>query len=170
MSDSPAPARPPRSTTNYVEPAELAALVRESRRRRRPTEALALALVRIAAGVWERYRFVADQDEFVQEVVVHFLGGPLRNADPRKNLFAYFTTCAIRFGLKLRGKAAGDRRKFEEHAARLVEEGTQIPTRQEFYGSITRDEVSESELSLTTPRPRARKPGEPKWRPRVNPA
>jgi hypothetical protein len=34
----------------------------------------------------------------------------------QKHVFNFFTTCAIRFGLKLRDKAAGDRRRFEAYA------------------------------------------------------
>jgi hypothetical protein len=112
----------PSPRAGYLDVAALAALVREHRRKKTVSEDLGRALQAIAGGVWDRYRFTADRDDFIQDVVVHLMGRPLANCDPKKHLFNYFTTCAIRYGLKLRDKAAGERRRFEAYAQQMVEE------------------------------------------------
>lgn len=116
-----------RRPANYIEPAELAALVRDYRRTGRVSEQLGRALLAIVGGVWDRYRFTPERDEFCADAVLHLMGRPLGNCDPRQNGFSYLTTSAIRFGLKLRDRAACDRRRFERYAADLVAEGDQIP-------------------------------------------
>lgn len=123
MSDTPAARRP----AHYIDVTRLAALVREYRRTGAASEDLGRALLAIAGGVWDRYRFTPDRDEFAQEVVLHLLGRPLAKCDPHHHVFNYFTTCAIRFGLKLRDKAAGDRRRFEAYARHLAGSGVPIP-------------------------------------------
>lgn len=117
-----APRRP-----NYLDLPTLAALVRDHRRTGVVSDALGVALLAIARGVWDRYRFTPDADDFAQEVVVHLLGRPLEKCDPSKHLFNYFTTCAIRYGQKLRDKANGDRRRFEAYARDLADSGVPIP-------------------------------------------
>jgi hypothetical protein len=121
---------PARTSSNYLDPAALVAIVTAYRRRRTKARADALgkALLLIAGGVWDRYHFTPDREDFCQDVVVHLLQRPLEKADVQKHLFNYFTTCAIRFGLKLRQKAHGDRRRFETYAAELVEAGRPIPS------------------------------------------
>jgi hypothetical protein len=119
----------PSRRTNYVEPAALRCLVMCYHETRTVSEDLAAVLVKIAGGVWDRYHYTDSREDFVQDVVLHFLQRPLEVADPTKNLFAFFTTCAIRFGSKLREKAQGDRRRFNTYAAELVESGRQIPSK-----------------------------------------
>ncbi|HYH65510.1 MAG TPA: hypothetical protein VD866_12510 [Urbifossiella sp.] len=122
MSDSPA-----RRPQPYLDNAALAPLVREMRRTGRASDELGRALMQIAGGVWDRYHFTADRDDFVGDVLVHLLGTPLERVDPKKNIFSYFTTCAIRFGLNLRNKAAAERRRFEAYAADVLAAGTEVP-------------------------------------------
>lgn len=125
---------PARRAARYIDPAALAELVRDHRRTGVVPDALARALLAIAGGVWERYRFTADKDDFAQDVVLHLLGRPLQLADCQKHVFNYFTTCSIRYGLKLRDKALGDRRRFETYAAELVEAGRELPVRERAGG------------------------------------
>ena len=130
------PPTPPRRTSYYVEPAELAALVRAHRRKRgrgRVPEELGAALLRIAGGVWDRFHFTDSRDDFVGDVVLHLLGRPLERADPKRNLHAFFSTCAIRYGMNLRDKQNGDRRRFATYAAELVEAGRSLPDRAAEY-------------------------------------
>lgn len=126
------PTRPPRHPSGYLDAGTLAVLVADFRRQRIVSDALARALLAIAAGVWQRYRFLPDQDEFTQEVIIHLLGRPLRKCDPRQPCFNFFTKCAVRFGLKLRDKAAGERRRFHAFATDYAEElrlgGGDLPT------------------------------------------
>ncbi len=117
--------------TSYIDVATLRALVRDFQATNDVSPALAKALLAIAGGVWDRYRFTADKEDFVQDVTVHLLQQPLKKADAQKHVFNYFTTCAIRFGMKLREKANGDKRRFETYAAELVEAGYVIPKRHE---------------------------------------
>lgn len=118
---TPAPAR-----SNYLDLDELRALVKDYRRRKRASDALGRALASIAGGVWDRYRFTADREEFVQEVTLHLLQRPLEKADVQKHLFNFFTTCAIRYGHKLRDKANGDRRRFETFARECLDAGRPV--------------------------------------------
>lgn len=129
MSDSPTHAR--RAAAHYLAAADLAKLVCDYRRTGTVPEALGRALLQIAGGVWDRYRFTSDRDDFVQEVTLHLLQRPLEKADAQKHVFNYFTTCAIRFGLKMRDKAHVERRRFETYAQECVEAGRQIPTTNE---------------------------------------
>lgn len=122
MSDT--SARRPQS---YLDNAALAPLVRGYRRTRRVPDELGAALLQIAGGVWDRFHFTEDRDDFVGDVVVHLLGTPLARVDPKRNIFSYFTTCAIRFGLNLRDKAGADRRRFEAYRAHLVADGVELP-------------------------------------------
>lgn len=119
--------RTPRRTVSYVDPAALARLVRAHRRTRTVSEGLALALLEIARGVWERRRPTDDREDFAQACYVYLSGTPLRKADPKRNLFAYFATCASRYGFKLKNKAAEERRKFEGYARALADSGAEIP-------------------------------------------
>lgn len=118
--------------SHYIEPRALGPLVNKYRlvikhrdsskpRGQRIRDELARALLAIAGGVWDRYHFTAERDDFCQSAVMHLLGRPLAKADPARPLFNYFTTCAIRFGRKLREKALGDRRRFETYAAEVLE-------------------------------------------------
>lgn len=118
---------PPAEPAFYVDPAALAAAVRRMRRDDQVDDELGLMLLKIAGGVWDKWRFTDDRDEFAQACFLHFLGAPLAGADPRKNLFSYLTTCAIRFGSKQRNRAAADRRRFREYVEDLRRAGT-IPT------------------------------------------
>ncbi len=111
------PTPAPRRTAFYIEPAALAALVRQHQETGVVSDELGRALLKLAGGVWERFRFIPDREEFTSAVVEHLLAAPLRGADPKRNLFAFFTTCACRFGSKLRNRAAAERRKFSEFAA-----------------------------------------------------
>jgi len=115
----------------YLEPAELAELVRQRRATGSASDALGRALLAIAGGVWDRFHFTTERDDFIQEVALHLLGRPLDRADVQKHCFNYLTTCAIHFGMKLREKAFGDRRRFETHAAELVESGRALASKSE---------------------------------------
>lgn len=110
-----------------VDPVALARLVRGFRRTRTVSEGLALALAEIARGVWERRRPTDDREDFAQACYLYLSGRPLAKADPNRNLFAYFVTCAARYGSKLRNKAAEERRKFERYAQALADSGAEIP-------------------------------------------
>ena len=110
----------------YLDPVELAHLVRVHRNTGRRSDELAEALSRIAGGVWDRYRFTREREDFVQETVLHLIQKPLRKADVQRNCFNYFTTCAIRFGLKLRDQDRADRRRHATYAAELLESGRPV--------------------------------------------
>lgn len=116
--------------THYIDRHHLANLVRDHRLSGVISNELGAALVAIAGGVWDRYHFTADRDDFVQDVVLHLIQTPLKKADITKHCFNYFTTCAIRFGGKLRDKACGERRRFEAYAADLVEDGHELHERE----------------------------------------
>jgi hypothetical protein len=122
---------PSTSPARYLSTDELRALVLAYRRNRGKSDELGRALLAIAGGVWDRYRFTADREEFCQEVALHLLQRPLEKADVQKHLFNYFTTCTIRYGMKLREKANGDRRRFNTYAAECLEAGRPIPRRGE---------------------------------------
>jgi hypothetical protein len=121
---------PPSRRPDYISTAALAELVRGHRVTGVMCDDLTKALTAIAGGVWDRYRFTADREDFVQEVFLHLMQRPLAKADVQKHVFNYFTTCAIRYGQKLRDKSCGDRRRFETYAAELVESGREIPDRE----------------------------------------
>lgn len=133
------PQSPRRS--NYLDVAALAALVREHRRTGVVPEALAQAMMQIAGGVWDRYRHTPERDDFVQEAVLHLLGSPLRKCDPRQHVFNYFTTCALRYGIKLRDRANRERRQFEEYAQAIVTDGYPIPNSPQLESHIRADEA-----------------------------
>lgn len=122
MSDSPA-----RRPQPYLDNAALAPLVRDHRRTGRASDELGRALMQIAGGVWDRFHFTAYRDDFVGDVVAHLLGRPLERVDPKRNLFSYFTTCAIRFGINLRNKAAVERRRFDAYCADVAAAGAGVP-------------------------------------------
>ena len=103
-------------------------MIRAYRRNRGRAEDLGRALLAIAGGIWDRYRFTADREEFAQEVALHLLQGPLRNADVQKHIFNYLSTCAIRFGWKLRDKARGDGKRFLTYAVEKLQAGRPIPS------------------------------------------
>ncbi len=124
-SHMPAPTSPDR--VKYLTNERLAELIGEHRRTGKVGEDLGAALLQIAGGVWDRFRFTPDRDEFVQEVALHLMQRPLAKADVQKHLFNFLTTCAIRYGQKLRDKANGDRRRFDTYAAELVESGRELP-------------------------------------------
>lgn len=115
--------------SGYLTVAVLAALVREHRRTGRVPEDLGRALLSIAGGVWDRYRFTADRQEFAAECALHLLGRPLAKCDPSRHVFNYLTTCTIRFGQKLRDKGHAERRRFETYARSLADAGVPIPDR-----------------------------------------
>jgi hypothetical protein len=94
-------------------------------------EDLARALLAIAGGVWDRYRFTPDRDDFAQEVVLHLIVKSLPRADAQKHCFNFLTTCCVNYGRNLRDKLAGDRRRFETYAAELVESGRVLPDRRD---------------------------------------
>jgi hypothetical protein len=116
----------PAARTRYLDVETLRALIREYRRSKVVPEPLARALLAIAGGVWDRYQFTTDRDEFTQEVVLHLLQRPIEKVHVQKHVFNYFTTCAIRYGMKLRDKASDDRRRFETYAAECVEAGRPV--------------------------------------------
>lgn len=124
----PCTTQPPKS--HYLDRATLAELVRAHRATGTISEDLGRALMLIASGVWDRYRFTQEKEDFVGEAVLHLLGSPIRRADPAQNLFSYFTTCAIRHGNKLRNKAGADRRRFTAYAQDLVDSGEELPERE----------------------------------------
>lgn len=132
-----------RKPANYIDVASLAAMIREHRRTGVISDELGKALLAIAGGVWDRYRFTADREDFVQDAVLHLIGRPLEKADLQKHVFNYMTTCVIRFGWKQRDKANGDRRRFETYAAELEEAGRELPRVCDLHGS--RDGTDDAE-------------------------
>lgn len=130
------PARSPRARTQTarVEQAALRLMVAQFRQTGEVPDELGRALVTIAGGVWERFRYTSDKDDFVQDVVVHLLQRPLDTAKADGNLFSFFYTCCVRFGMKLRDKATVDRRRFETYAQECVEAGRELATLGEYRG------------------------------------
>lgn len=122
------PTRPPapaagtdRPAPRYVENAALARMIGEYRDTGRCPEDLGAALLQIAAGIWDRYHFGTDRDDYVSACCLHLLGRPLAKVDPAGNPFSFLTTCAIRFGYKHRGKEQADRRKAATYRADYFE-------------------------------------------------
>jgi hypothetical protein len=126
------PNRTHRAGSNYIDPATLRAIVRAYQSTKEVTEELARVLLAIAGGVWDRFRFTEDRDDFAQDVVAHLLGNPLDRVSADGNAFGYFTTCAIRYGQKLRDKAARERSNFHEYAAALRDSGRELPARRDY--------------------------------------
>lgn len=85
------------------------------------SEDLGLAVLAIAGGVWDRYRYTTERDDFCQSVVLHLIGNPLRRCDTSKNPFSYLTTCAIRLGGKLRSKRQAEGRGLEKYRGLCAE-------------------------------------------------
>lgn len=109
------PAAPPAAPNHYVNRFELAERIRDYKR----TGVLSLSLVedllRIAKGVNDRYRFGPD-DDFAHDCWIHLVyQAPLKRVDPDRNPFAFFTTCAIRFGMRKRNKAAKEQRQAADY-------------------------------------------------------
>lgn len=113
--------------SHYVPPAKLAALVREYRRTGSVSNELALVLVQIAAGVWDKFRYTDSREDFVQECFLHLVGKPLAGCDPHKNAFSYLTQAVRWFGQKQRDRAAAERRRFLTYAQDLEDSGAPIP-------------------------------------------
>lgn len=112
----------------YIDSPALVRLIKKYRRSKKAGgDELGRALLAIAGGVWDRFRFTSDRDDYCQDAVLHLLQQPLKNANLTKNLFNYFTTCAVRYGQKLRAKEAVDRRRFETYCEELAESGQLIP-------------------------------------------
>jgi len=97
------------------------------RRRRRHAAELSAALAALAVGVWERFQFTDDRDDFVQDLVTHLLGRPLARCDVGRSPFAFLYTCAVRYGAKLREKERARRRRWLAYAAGAVESGRELP-------------------------------------------
>jgi hypothetical protein len=118
---------------HYIHRRELSRLVlahrKQPARHRVVSDALALAFIKIAGGVWDRFRFTSSREDFVQEVVTYLMERPLRRADPRRNLFAYFTTCCVRRGQNLREKVTAETQRFNDYAQHIVDEGRPHVTR-----------------------------------------
>lgn len=112
---------PPTNTAargaGYSDPATLSALVRAYRRTHTVSNELAAELLKIAGGTWDKYHPTSSREDFAQDCVIHLIGNPLRNADPKNNLFGYFTKCAWRFGSKLGGKAQAEGRRAAAYLA-----------------------------------------------------
>jgi hypothetical protein len=120
----PATPNPRRRADNYADPAALSVLVRQQRREGKVSDELARLLLLIAGGVWDRYRFTEDRDEFCSACYLHLTAGaPLRAADPHRNLFSFFSECVRRYGAKLRNRTAAERRKFTAYAQDLHHAG-----------------------------------------------
>ena len=76
---------------NYVEPAQLAEIVRESQRAGRPSDALVALVTRMAAGLLGRHRWRVDCEDATQEAMLALVAN-LDRLDPEKNLFSYLTS------------------------------------------------------------------------------
>ncbi len=103
------------SAAGYVDRGTLSALVTEFHGQGHASNALGAVLARIAGGVWDRFRFTDSRDDFVGEVILHFLSGPLHKADPERNCFSFLTTCAVFYGIKLRDRTQAEQKKFREY-------------------------------------------------------
>lgn len=103
-------AAPRKGSQQYCDPEKLRVLVEQYQATGTASNELGAMLLLIAGGVWDRFasaRFT-DRDDFIGAAVLHLLDRPLKAADPARNLFSFFTTCAVRFGAKERAK--GDHR------------------------------------------------------------
>ncbi len=98
-------------SVGYVDKKHLSRLVAAYHADGRASDDLGKVLAQIAGGVWDRFRYTDSRDDFVGDVLVHFLSGPLRKADPAQNCFGFLTTCAVRYGGKLRDRAQTERKK-----------------------------------------------------------
>src|SRR4051812_35409001 len=92
------------SKTPYVDRERLAFLVKDAQARGRASDELGTVFLTMARGLYKKYRFIRDRDEFISGAALHLLGRPLDKCDPQHNPFSWFTTCAIRYGNKLRFK------------------------------------------------------------------
>lgn len=113
--------------SDYLDNATLSRLIRDHRSSGVISDELGLALLALAGGIWDRYRFTREREEFVSEVVIHLLQRPLALADVQKHIFNYLTTCAIRFGWKLRDREHGDQRRWLTYAEELLDAGRELP-------------------------------------------
>lgn len=116
----------PANRPGYIDPAVLRAIVLDYRATGVVSNDLGLALLKISQGVWDRYHYTDNRDDFGGDCVLHLLGQPLKAADPAKNLFSYFTTCVVHYGIKLRGKAQREQRQHAEYVRHVVEQGTPL--------------------------------------------
>lgn len=117
----------PAAPSNYVDKETLARLVSEHQKTRHVSEELADVLMKIAGGVWDRWRYGSDRDEFVQDCTLHLMQRPIAKVDVTRNVFAYLTQCARRHGWKMGNKAEGEKRRFEAYANECVENGRALP-------------------------------------------
>lgn len=121
------PNTPGRAQSSYLDNETLRALIRDYRKTKTASDALGAAFLKIAGGIWDRYRFTPDREDFCQECAIHLLGRPLEKIHIQKHCFNYLTTCVIRFGMKLRDKDVKDAKRFRTYAAELAESGREIP-------------------------------------------
>jgi hypothetical protein len=105
----------------YVNKADLAAEIAAYHQSGTASESLGAMLLAIAGGVWDRFRSLPDRDEFVGEIVIHFLTGPLHKANPEQNCFAFLTTCAVRYGAKLRDRSEAEQRRWASYRQAVLD-------------------------------------------------
>jgi hypothetical protein len=104
-----------RPTNHYTDNAELAELIgswRHARNRLADQKRVRLIelLSKIAGGVWDRYEFTSNREDFVQDLMFSFFSKALLTVHLDGNVFSYLTTCAVNFGNRSRSKAIEDRR------------------------------------------------------------
>lgn len=90
---------------HYLTNDELKITVTDWKKTGVPSAELWLQMQRLADGLWTRYRYTQSKEDYVGECTIYLITQTLKYANPAKgNLFNFFTTCARRYGGKLRNK------------------------------------------------------------------
>lgn len=135
----------PANRPGYIDPAVLRAIVLDYRATGVVSNDLGLALLKISQGVWDRYHYTDNRDDFGGDCVLHLLGQPLEKADPAKNLFSYFTTCVVHYGIKLRDRAQRERQQHAEYVRHVLDAGDVLDGRaadSEFFAGEVADDAA----------------------------
>ena len=101
---------------------------------------LARMLDSIARGVWRRRRPTDDEDDFVQDCVLHLAyAAPLRRVQPDPRALAFLIRCAASFAHKCRLKqikAVARREALAAAAARTAPAVRRSPAQAERYAAL----------------------------------
>lgn len=114
---------PHRARTHYVDEEALATLIRRYRQTGTVSEDLALAITAIAGGVWDRYRYTTDRDDFIQDCYLHVTKarGTLDRVNPNQRPFGYLTQACKWLGLTLRQNAREQLGREVQYPAELLD-------------------------------------------------
>lgn len=94
------------------------------------TEEFAVLLMRLASGAWRKYRIMPEA-EFISCAMFQFLRRSLHSANPERNLFNFFTKCAVN---------AARRSLATELAAKALPKRYQRPVMVEFFDTLEAEE------------------------------